>query len=106
MYESKAQDRPGDAFDYVINSCWNIAGENSTQMFAPNPVSRRMGKADPQYVPSKSGIEIALNVVEEATGKVLNIEQRVNYVRLPEYWMGWALAYYQWRAKLKIYFSL
>lgn len=93
MYVSKAQDRLGDAFDYAVNSC-GIAGEDFMQMFAVSSVSRRMGKADPKYVPGKSGIEIALDVVEEATGKRLDIEQNFNYARSPEYWMGWALAYY------------
>ena len=95
MYVSKAQDRLGDAFDYAINSC-NIAGEDFMKMFACSSVSRRMGKADPKYIPGKSGIEIALDVIEEVTGKALHIEPKVSYARSMEYWMGWALAYYQW----------
>lgn len=95
MYVSKAQDRLGDAFDYAINSC-DIAGEDFMQMFACSSISRRMGKADPKYVPGKSGIEIALDVIEEATGKELHIEPKMSYARSIEYWMGWALAYYQW----------
>lgn len=95
MYVSKAQDRLGDAFYYAINSC-NIAGEDFMQMFACSSVSRRMAKADPKYVPGKSGIEIALDVIEEVTGKSLHIEPKVSYSRSMEYWMGWALAYYQW----------
>ncbi len=95
MYVSKAQDRLGDAFDYAINSC-NIAGEDFMQMFACSSVSRRMAKADPKYIPGKSGIEIALDVIEEVTGKALHIEPKVSYARSMEYWMGWALAYYQW----------
>lgn len=94
-YVARAQDRLGDAFDYAINSC-NIAGEDFMRMFAGSSVSRRMGKGDPKYVLGKSGIEIALDVVMEATGKELHIEQKVSYGRSPEYWMGWALAYYQW----------
>lgn len=96
-YVARAQDRLGDAFDYAINSC-NIAGEDFMRMFAGSFVSRRMGKGDPKYVLGKSGIEIALDVVMEATGKELHIEQKVSYGRSPEYWMGWALAYYQWRS--------
>lgn len=96
-YVARAQDRLGDAFDYAINSC-NIAGEDFMRMFAGSSVSRRMGKGDPKYVLGKSGIEIALDVVMEATGKELHIEQKVSYGRSPEYWMGWALAYYQWRS--------
>lgn len=95
MYVSKAQDRLSDAFDYAINSC-NIAGEDFMQMFACSSVSRRMAKADPKYIPGKSGIEIALDVIEEVTGKALHIEPKVSYARSMEYWMGWALAYYQW----------
>lgn len=53
---------------------------------------RRIAKGDPKYVLGKSGIEIALEVVEQATGKELAVEQRISYARSPEYWMGWALA--------------
>ncbi len=94
-YVSKAQYRLGDAFDYAINSC-NISGDDFMHMFACSSVGRRMAKAERKYIPVKSAIVIALDIVEEATGKVLDIEPKINYARSPEYWMGWALAYYQW----------
>ena len=97
MYVNRAQDRLGDAFDYAINSC-GLDGNDFMQMFSGSAAARRMAKGDPKYVLGKSGIEIALEVVEQATGKELAVEQKINYARSPEYWMGWALAYYQWRS--------
>lgn len=96
-YVNRAQDRLGDAFDYAINSC-GLPGDDFMQIFAGSSAARRMAKGDPKYVLGKSGIEIALEVVEEATGKELVIEPKINYARSQEYWMGWALAYYQWRS--------
>ena len=44
----------------------------------------------------KSGIEIAADVVFETTGKQLEAEPEEHFGRSREYWIGWALCYYQW----------
>ena len=44
----------------------------------------------------KSGIEIAREVVAETAGRTLEAEPGERYDRSPEYWIGWAVAYYQW----------
>lgn len=44
----------------------------------------------------KSGIELVHEIVFETMQKELDIEPEVNYSRSCEYWIGWAVAYYQW----------
>lgn len=85
----------GDAFDYAVNSC-EIAGADFLQMFVGSSISDSIARGEPKYILGKSGIEIALDIICEATGKELEIEQKTNYFRSREYWIGWALAYYQW----------
>lgn len=100
IYLSKAQSVLGDAFDYAINCC-NIPGNNFVKMFAASSVSRRMANGEPAYVAGKSGIEIVVEVVLETTGKELQIELEEHFGRSKEYWIGWAVAYYQWRSGRK-----
>ena len=44
----------------------------------------------------KSGIDIALDIMLETTGKQLAIEPHEHFGRSREYWIGWTICYYQW----------
>ncbi len=95
IYLSHAQSAMGDAFDYAINSC-KISGENFIQMLLSSSVCRKLENGEPAYLAGKSGIEIARAILEETTGKQFSQEQNNNMFRTPEYWIGWAVAYYHW----------
>lgn len=95
IYLSKAQAALGDAFDYVVNDC-GIPGEDFVQLFIISEISRRMENGEPSILAGKSGIEIASDVVLETTGKILDAEPAGILSRSMEYWIGWAVAYYQW----------
>jgi DNA-binding XRE family transcriptional regulator len=100
IYLSNAQAALGEAFDYAINTC-NISGENFVKIFLVSSVSMKMEKGEPKYVSGKSGIEIAREIVFEKMSKTLEIEPMDNFGRSKEYWIGWALAYYQWYSSRK-----
>ena len=95
MYLSKAQASLGDAFDYAINTC-KIPGEDFIRFFTASSVSKRMENGEPAFLAGKSGIEIAVDVVLETTGKQLDCEPQEHMGRSHEYWIGWAVCYYQW----------
>lgn len=95
IYLSKAQAALGDAFDYAVNTC-GIPGEDFVKLFVTSTISRRMENGEPAILAGKSGIEIALDVVLETTGKRLDAEPAETLSRSREYWIGWAVAYYQW----------
>ena len=95
MYLSKAQASLGDAFDYAIKTC-EIPGEDFIKLFTASSVSRRMENGEPAILAGKSGIEIAVDVVLETTGKQLDCEPQEHMGRSREYWIGWAVCYYQW----------
>ena len=95
MYLSKAQVSLGDAFDYAINTC-KIPGEDFIRFFTASSVSKRMENGEPAFLAGKSGIEIAVDVVLETTGKQLDCEPQEHMGRSREYWIGWAVCYYQW----------
>ena len=95
IYLSNAQSVLGDAFDYAVNMC-GIPGEDFVKLFCGSSVSRRMENGEPSLLSGKSGIEIAIEVVVETTGKHLETEPQERMERSIEYWIGWAVAYYQW----------
>ena len=95
IYLSKAQGALGDAFDYAINTC-GIPGEDFVKLFAASSVSKRMENGDPAILAGKSGIELAAEVVFETTGKQPEAMPEKHFERSREYWIGWAVCYYQW----------
>lgn len=95
IYLSKAQSVIGDAFDYAVNTC-AIPGSDFVKLFIASSVSKRMENGEPAYLAGKSGIEIVREIVAETKGQELQIEPQEYFGRSKEYWIGWAVAYYQW----------
>lgn len=95
IYRSRAQSVLGEAFDYAVNSC-NIPGNDFAKLFAASSFSRRMENGEPSLLAGKSGIELVMNIMLETTGKEINAVPKERWGRSPEYWIGWAVAYYQW----------
>lgn len=95
IYLPKAQSSLGDAFDYAINTC-KIPGSDFIKIFTASSVSRRLENGEPALLAGKSGIEIAADVILETSGKHLEVEPEEHFGRSREYWMGWAICYYQW----------
>lgn len=100
IYLSKAQSVLGDAFDYAINTC-NLSGSDFVKLFVTSSVSKRMENGEPAYLAGKSGIEIVVEIIAETMGKELPIEPHEHFGRSREYWIGWAVAYYQWYSNRK-----
>ena len=100
MYVNKAQEVLADAFDYAVNTC-NIPGEEFIKLFLGSSISQRMELGDPACIAGRSGIEIAIEIVEETTGKTLEIIPQMHFDRTNEFWIGWATAYYQWHSDRK-----
>ena len=95
IYLSKAQSTLGDAFDYAINDC-KIPGVDFIKMFTVSSVSKRLENGEPALLAGKSGTELVIDVVLETTGKLLENVPNERSSRSSEYWIGWAVSYYQW----------
>ena len=96
-YLSKAQSVLGDAFHYAVNTC-SISGSDFIKLFVASSVSKRMENGEPAYLAGKSGIEIVVEVIAETMGKEVDDEPQIQMGRSREYWIGWAVAYYQWHS--------
>lgn len=97
---NNAQSALGDAFDYAVNDC-KIDGGDFFKMFCVSRICARMENGEPAVISGMSGIETARAVVFETTQKQLDIMPGVRFSRSREYWIGWALAYYQWHSDRK-----
>lgn len=72
--------------------------EEFYQKFLSSEVSRQFAGGNPRYLVGMSGAELADSVVE-ASGETVLKENDGTYTVSPEYWAGWALAYYQWLSR-------
>ena len=95
IYLSKAQAVLGDAFDYAVDAC-RIPGADFVKLFVASSVSKRMENGEPELLAGKSGIELAIDVMLETTGKQPVSESTEQFGRSREYCIGWAVCYYQW----------
>ncbi len=95
IYLSRAQAALGDAFDYAVNVC-RIPGADFVKLFTVSSVSKRMENGEPAILVGKSGVEIAADVIFETTGKQPEAEPQERFGCSREYWIGWAICYYQW----------
>ena len=95
IYLSNAQSMLGDAFDYAINVC-HIPGSSFVKLFIASTISKRLENGEPSYLSGKSGIEVAMEILAETTGKTPDAGPQEHFGRSREYWIGWAVAYYQW----------
>lgn len=95
IYLSKAQSVLGDAFDYAVNTC-NMNGNEFVKLFIASSVSKRMENGEPTYLVGKSGIEIVREILLETKNQYIQVDQKESFGRSKEYWIGWAVAYYQW----------
>lgn len=71
------------------------------QWFVTSELSARFEQGDCSVLVGLSGVELARAVLEQA-GEVVPMQKpSYAYDRSPEYWTGWALAYYQWLTSLR-----
>ena len=66
------------------------------EMFLSSGIASQMEIGNPRFVSGLSGMELMELVVRRTSDKSLPAIRYVPFDRTPEYWAGWALAYYQW----------
>ena len=87
----------GAMLDYAVNAC-NQDLEQFCYRFFCSGVARSLFQFSPKYM-GLSGIELAA-IVSRRTGDSLPDAPPYIDVGSPEYWAGWALAYFQWQTNL------
>ena len=95
----RAQATLGSAFDFAAHGIGYLP-QDFLGAFIESGLARRFGEGDPAIVMGRSGIELALMVLEETVGIRRDIAIRHAMRGSKEYWIGWSLAYYQWETGL------
>ncbi len=99
-YLATAQKNLARMLDYLVNNLHHPL-ETAWQWFLTSELSARFEQGDCSVLVGLSGVELARTVLEQA-GEVVPMQQpSYAYDRSPEYWTGWALAYYQWFTGLR-----
>ena len=94
-YLEKAQVALADSLDFAVNDL-ALDLKEYFEMFIASGVAGDFECGDPRTVVGRSGIELTYEVLDK-TGCPVSISPiGYRYDRTPEYWTGWALAYYQW----------
>lgn len=99
IYLEQARTSLGSMFDYAIYD----AGHDLIgfwKKFLTSPISRRFEMGDSTILAGRSGIELALMVCNK--NSQYN-KPRVSEGKTPEYWLGRAIAYYQWVSGLSFF---
>ncbi len=65
--------------------------------FLQSKICSQFERGESTVIVGKSGVELALDIIGDET---LASKYRPAANRTPEYWCGWALAYFQWQTNL------
>ena len=92
LYLSKAQNNLASMLDFAVYDLKEDLG-SFYKKFLLSKISTRFEQGESTIIAGKSGVELALEVVEDFS-KAKNYRPVAN--RSPEFWVGWVLAYFQW----------
>lgn len=99
LYLDSAQDILGHAFDWVSNTCDGDIAE-FCDLFSRSKISAMFETGYPRYVAGCNGAELVNFVMEDLALPPYTCPHEFYADKSPEYWAGWALAYFQWRDRL------
>ena len=94
-YIYAAQNILGHAVDFAVTSL-NIDIDEFGSAFAVSNVSKQFANGNPKYVIGMNGCEFAREILRETKKEYNDVEDVMYLDKSPEYWAGWALAFYQW----------
>lgn len=100
-----AQKILGHMLDFAVNTCDYDIDEYFKMFFASN-VCTQFENGNPAYIVGRTGCELVRMVVREIRGIEVQVDDVMYLDKSPEYWMGWALAYYIWLRNCRFVYVL
>lgn len=85
----------GDAVDFAIMSL-RVEPDVFGRAFAVSDSAKQFGNGNPRYVAGMNGCELARKVLSETQTPFEDADDAMYIDKSPEFWAGWALAFFQW----------
>ncbi len=99
VYLDKARTVLGRMLDFAVYDLnYDIA--DFFQKFICSGIAARFEIGDFTVITGRSGVELAYEVLEQSGIKPKRIKPNYTADRSEEFWLGWALAYYQWETSM------
>ena len=95
LYLNDAQNVLGHAVDFAVMSL-EISPDVFGKALAVSASATPFAEGNPRYVAGMNGCELARAVLDDVGFRYRDREDAMYLDKSPEYWAGWALAYYQW----------
>lgn len=95
-YLSKAQNNLASMLDFAVYDLEEDLSHFYLK-FLQSKICAQFERGESTVIVGKSGVELALDIIGDET---LASKYRPAANRTPEYWCGWALAYFQWQTNL------
>lgn len=99
IYLSGAQNILGHAVDFAVMSLC-IEPDVFGSALAVSGSGKQFASGNPRYVAGMNGCELAREILDEVKISYTDAEDVMYLDKSPEYWAGWVLAFYQWRADI------
>ncbi len=99
LYLPGAQNILGHAVDFAVMTLAiepNVFGN----ALAVSESAKQFSEGNPRYVAGMNGCEFARAVLDDVEVAYQESADEMYLDKSPEYWAGWALAYYQWSTSL------
>lgn len=95
LYLEDVMNNLGIMFDCAVRAA-NCDLTLFYEMFLSSGVASQIEAGNPRYLSGLSGMELMQLVLDKTIDKTVPVLSYAPLDRTPEYWVGWALAYYQW----------
>lgn len=100
VYLEKARVALGRMLDFAVYDLrYDIT--DFFHLFISSGVASRFEQGDFSVIVGMSGVELAYEVLEQANVEYTRVKPVYTDNRREEYWVGWALAYYQWETNMR-----
>ena len=100
IYLDKARTALGRMLDFAVYDLGYDISE-FFEMFVRSGIASRFERGDYAIIVGKSGVELAYEVLLAVGIDRERIKPNYTADRSEEYWLGWALAYYQWETAIE-----
>ena len=99
LYLPGAQNILGHAVDFAIMTL-AIEPNAFGNALAVSESAKQFSEGNPRYVAGMNGCELARAILDDAGISYPESADEMYLDKSPEYWAGWALAFYQWSSAL------